>query len=480
MESVPIAAHEENAFLGLSEMDDTETEGDGLSVESNSVEYSDPHALLIDLERFLAQERNVGDAVAVVGPEQTEISVHTQLLTARSIYFATTFRPPWRTNRVYFPSFDPEIFRMVLDFLYTARVQLGSDSGEAVEVAALAHFLNISTLEQIAVRHIRSSVKPSNFPTYFRFAVGFDELEVPDIIMEIFVDLVFNDPMQVITSSAMFQATREDCSRCSDVSQTVIFCLWAVLVRYFASDYTVEPEGRTSVARAFLSWSSRCVTGGIWKSFSSESRYEADSPCLRKSTPSELKPVPEATPLAEILDSLRDSSDRSSFVTLLTDICPTFFSQQVEPLGILRKEEVLEKYRRDENPYTIHESVHPHPLTTTLSDRVYVELPSCASACNIRFDPRTSLSNGTELLFYAEDPIKDIAPVKRVMGPAPGEELVKQGMVLSLTRFWFALVCRDAMPQRPGWYWQGLWGFKFIVTPVYGPSTKRLKPVSPV
>lgn len=85
-------------------------------------------SLLNDLYE-LVDDRETGDVVFVVGDSETSIYAHRLILIARCVYFRIRKRELW--SKMYSPGspfvvrksgFKPDVFKEVIEFLYTGKV----------------------------------------------------------------------------------------------------------------------------------------------------------------------------------------------------------------------------------------------------------------------------------------------------------------------------------------------------------------------
>ena len=118
------------------------------------------------LERMYADRDEHYDLVLLCGPSGTPFQLHAAVLATESGYFRTflsthigtsslrSAESPQRVTETSLAECDPEIFSLVVRCIYTGALDDGDGLGRALEVLALAVFLDCGLCERLATRLI--------------------------------------------------------------------------------------------------------------------------------------------------------------------------------------------------------------------------------------------------------------------------------------------------------------------------------------
>ena len=102
--------------------------------------------------RVLLEKGTHSDITFIVGEEKEEFNVHKAILTARSSYFKVMFRPGGMSestlDKITIERHDKEIFRRMMEFIYTAEVS-NLEECSASEIISLLEISNQYLLEEL-------------------------------------------------------------------------------------------------------------------------------------------------------------------------------------------------------------------------------------------------------------------------------------------------------------------------------------------
>lgn len=320
---------------------------------SSSVSYADQESLLTDLQSLLADAPSIADNVATLGGDSTQIALHTQLLAARSSYFATALCRPWRRSELSLPYDDVDAFSDVLEFIYTGAVRLESTSGSAIKVASMARYFDIDDLGDVASRHIHDSLSPQSFHGLLTECISVSAPAIPSDLTHILARYAARFPARVLTCGSILEAPKIEAEKLASTT-------WYLFSYFLGSSggHTDDaPSGSppwldsghffgspVAAVDALIAWSTRhemkwnCRVG---MGTCPQKQDDTLVPDL------ETRIAPCAAPLANILNSAGSAICRTALVTVLTAVPPRTFSRLVEPLGLLNSEDVVAKYRTD-------------------------------------------------------------------------------------------------------------------------------------
>lgn len=385
-------------------------------------EFEDTHELITDLQGLLA-DGSLAFHTAICR-DGTSVPLHTQLLRARSPYFDTLLRAPWsRPTRPIKLPLSSGVVHDVLEFMVTGRVQLDSLSS-TLSIGRAAHFLICDGLVSLCAQHLRGLLTLECLPNALALA------SEPSEPAEQPLPEPFCDALRKFVSHAPGPALRVVVE---DKGDEAVHVRRSVLL-LLADAFTRGEIGAAAASEAALALSDWSSAGAL-------------KPVLARCSPNEADAV----------------------AMLLCAAPPRLFARFVEPSGAVPPARCLEKYRRDAMKakdrqeiwarYVKRESKHPHPLAPPLPKAALkVRVRNC-DAVLVRFDPRSSLATGAELVFYAVDPTEEFVPPENVL--ARVSEPVPTSISLMCDKFWFALVCENPKLRAE----EEHWGWLFYVYP---------------
>lgn len=435
-------------------------------VEHAETEYEDRESLVRDFQSLLSNEAGLADFRVVVGDNSTQFLLHKQVLAARSPYFSTLLSQPWFRTSADLRHENTDTVQDVVEYLYTGAVQLETESGSAVRVAAAAHFMNVPDLEALALRHIKSTLNPATFPAHVTATTNLPGAAVPDSITRVFAEFVSRNPVPVLTSPALRVAENNEVVNGTYAGYSrIVRTIWGLLAYQVTETDGVGHPDCSSVCEGLAMWSQR---------YAQRRTPHAHHDCTSRSVSSpypaflvgyadRIEVDPMAVPMRAILEVCESAEERQALTAVLLRARPSVFARVVEPLGILRVEEVAAKYKASAGP-SVFESTHPHTMGSTTSSRVSVVLGPRAAGASIELDPRTQLGWGSELCFYAVDPCGAAEPPYKTVSGRPSASDRGLKFDLPFNQFWFALLSPseevyDDIAQPD----DAMWGFKFSV-----------------
>ena len=113
------------------------------------------------------------DVTIEVGNKQ--FSCHKTLLSAMSSYFDAMFSSGMResiSGHVTFPEMDPELFEIVIRFLYTGKADITTDN--AIELLHIASVLQIKSFQLVCENYLNPHITPENCLKIWKLAVLHD------------------------------------------------------------------------------------------------------------------------------------------------------------------------------------------------------------------------------------------------------------------------------------------------------------------
>jgi len=145
---------------------------DGVKLPSGD-KHDNLCSLAADLQRILSNEES-GDVTFKIG--QSTIKAHKTLLTARSVYFEKMFSTGMTesiSGMVEIKECDPEMFRIMLNYIYTDEVprKLNEIAKSLIPVADM--FL-VPGLKQACIRSLEPSLSPKNLKEHLILAHKFN------------------------------------------------------------------------------------------------------------------------------------------------------------------------------------------------------------------------------------------------------------------------------------------------------------------
>lgn len=395
--------------------------------------YTDHDSLISDMQLLLT-DATLCDTTILVADE-TPVAIPSQILRARSPYFAALLSDRWKPPPglpLSKPNAPLPVFHDLLEYLVTGAVTLSLSPisiPHNVYLIVLAHEVTLAELEATVLHHISRHLTVQNLPIYLHAIAATRSLPPPQL--EALLCTFVTDHISVFNAALAAHDWQ------------LMKVLWRLLVNAHAQQPFL-PEQVSSAARAIMNFST-LEKGKILR-------------------------IPQVI-------ALENEADRKHMLAFLRDAAPLTFAAVVEPAGFYSDEDLLTKYRDDamrppgklaSHPKkrakwrVLCESEHPYRLGARL-DRTakHIVVPVehdvlCDSL--LRFDKRSSLGGGAELTFYTRDPTLGTHPHTFLVGSSWQGELVLPG-----TEFWYAFASPDAeyAPEI-----SSKWGWRFIVEPI--------------
>lgn len=399
--------------------------------------YTDHDSLISDMQLLLT-DTTLCDTTILVADE-TPVAIPSQILRARSPYFAALLSDRWKPPPgvpLSKPNAPLPVFHDLLEYLVTGAVTLSLSPlsiPHNVYLIALAHEVALTELEASVLHHISRHLNVQNLPIYLRAIVA--TRSPPPLQLEDLLCTFVTDHISAFNAALAAHDWQ------------LMQVLWRLLVNAHAQK-PFSPEQVSAAARAIMNFST-LEKGKILR-------------------------IPQ-------LIALENETDREHMLAFLRDAAPLTFAAAVEPAGFYSDDVLLAKYRDDamqpreklatqpkKRPRwrVLCESEHPHRSGARL-DRTtrHIVVPVerdvlCDSL--LRFDKRSSLGSGAELTFYTRDPALGTDVHTFLVGSSWHREVVLPG-----TEFWYAFASPNAdveldedLPEMRKWGW------RFFVEPI--------------
>lgn len=406
--------------------------------------------LIRDLDR-LRHDVSSTDVTLRVGPDREPIRAHSTVLAARSpvlrdkiLQYVTRsgHEPPVArlapNTEIALPTTSQDIMNDVLRYMYTGQISI---RGRAVfDIMVLANELEMASLSQIAVQHMKRTARPSQLIEYLALA------------------------LEKQLSTAVVYLARSVAKHTElALSQPSFLCAADDVVKYI-------------VKQEDLSASEDIV----WKALLRRAFHKAGVPldlAADQLSEQELRDVG-----AFLRDFARPGMARFLNLDVLT------FAQEVEPFEIVSDEELLLKYRFEATantatfehafPYeqiefltrirmrTLFFESDSHPHRCGVREKTAVVLPSWTKRAEILFDPKCQLGRYSDLSFYEDDKcavkLTSLAAIQadhRVKCRSdPSLKSKEPALELTCQRFWFVFYTPVSFPPA--------WGYSFRVVPM--------------
>ncbi|XP_029179236.2 uncharacterized protein LOC114977880 [Acropora millepora] len=146
------------------------------SFQSEGKTWLNVEGLLKDLEKLI-DNRESADVVFLVGRDEVAIYAHRLILVTRCKYFRNRQRELWSSKSaahtqltVRKPELRPDVFREVITFIYTGKVQL--DSGTAFEMLRIAEDLEVTDLQQACEQYFMDNLSVDNASEFLADAMS--------------------------------------------------------------------------------------------------------------------------------------------------------------------------------------------------------------------------------------------------------------------------------------------------------------------
>lgn len=396
--------------------------------------YNDHDSLISDMQLLLTDSTLCDTTILVA--DATPVAIPSQILSARSPYFAALLSSHWRlpnNQPLSKPNATLPVFHDLLEYLVTGAVTLSLSPVSIphnIHLILLAHELVLEQLEATVLHHIALHLTVQNLPIYLR-AILSSNTQPPQQLQQLLC-IFLRDHVNAITPDLVAH------------DWSLMQVLWRILVNIHAQS-PLPTEQVSAASRTIMAFST----------FQHGKVLRAPQLIAREST-----------------------QDRHLLLAFLLDAAPLTFSAVVAPASFYTDEQLLEKYRADalqpnDTPIpkkrprwrVICESEHPYPRGARLERTarhvvVPVENEDAFYDSLLLFDKRSSLGGGAELTFYTGDPALGADPHTFLVGSSLQRELILPGR-----EFWYAFASPDADDQVYD-YLSRKWGWRFVVEPV--------------